>query len=202
MAWFHVKHRVRHVLLLAHFMALLLGAGSASYAQKMYRCPSPGGGTTFTDTPCATGAGGEITVKPAAGATGHAAARPDPQTRGAMDKKEAEFNALLSPECRRARQALQAKADQKGGMDELMKEGNPIFKAWENCQGETKVALDKLHADARNQGANQGREMVRKNECAAKQHVLNEKRQKTNTLNEKDRADLRVLEDDIALNCR
>ncbi|MFM7332770.1 MAG: DUF4124 domain-containing protein [Brachymonas sp.] len=201
MASFHVKH-----VFLAGFLACIT---ASAQAQKMYRCPSPGGGTTFTDTPCTTASGGEISVKPAAGAAGRAPTQPDPQTRGAMNKRDAEYDAQLSPECRRARQAFQTKADQPGGMDELMKEGNSIFKAWENCQGQAKNALDKLQskeqerlAAEQRQRAEQDRMALRKSECAAKQKVLDERRARGAQLSEADRAALRNLENDMVLNCR
>jgi hypothetical protein len=197
---FHVKQ-----LLLA---GLLCAAIFPALAQKMYRCPSPGGGTTFTDTPCANSAGSEVSVKPSGGAA-PAASRPDPQTRGAMDKRNAEYNALLTPECRRAREAFLAKSQQKGGMDELMKDGNPISKAWEACEFEAKDALNKqsakdrerVEADERKR-AEQDRVALRKQECGTKQKVIDDRRARLAQLSEADKAALRAVEQDVAMNCR
>lgn len=191
---FHVKH-----LLVA---ALLCFAAATVMAQKMYRCPSPGGGTTFSDTPCPNAAGEEIRVKPAAGAAGQTPARPDPQTRGAMDRRLAEYDALLSPECRRARQAFQAKADQKGGMDELTKEGNPISKAWEACLFEAQDALGKQNAAEQSKRVEQDRLAQKRIDCAAKQKLLEERRPRMAQLAETERAALRVLESEYAQQCR
>ncbi len=144
MTKFHVKHLIA--------VALLSAMSWPACAQKMYRCQGSGG-ISFSDTPCANGAGAEISVKPSGGAVASpppkADAKADPQTRGAMDKRLAEYEAMLSPECRRARQAFQAKAQQAGGMDELMKEGNAISKAWEACQFAASEALEKLNATDR-----------------------------------------------------
>jgi hypothetical protein len=196
---FHVKQ-----LLLA---GLLCAAILPALAQKMYRCPSPGGGTTFTDTPCANSSGSEVRVKPSGGAA-PAASKPDPQTRGAMDKRNAEYNALLTPECRRAREAFLAKSQQKGGMDELMKDGNPISKAWEVCEFEAKDALGKqgakdrerVEADERKR-AEQDRVALRKQECSTKQKVIDDRRARPQ-LSGADKAALRAVEQDGAMNCR
>jgi Domain of unknown function (DUF4124) len=199
MAMFHMKH----LLLAALLCAVMLPAS----AQKMYRCPSAGGGTTFTDTPCASGQGGEVSVKPSGGAAGNAP-KPDSQ-RAAMDKRSAEYDAMLTPECRRARQAFQAKADQKGGMEELMKEGNPISKAWEDCQFAAQDAIGKLNAKDQERvaaeerkRAEQDRIAQRKGECATKQKVLEDRRPRLAQLSESDRAAFRVVENDVAMNCR
>jgi hypothetical protein len=197
---FHVKQ-----LLLA---GLLWAVIVPALAQKMYRCPSPGGGTTFTDTHCANSAGSEVSVKPSGGAA-PAASKPDPQTRGAMDTRNAEYNALLTPECRRAREAFLAKSQQKGGMDELMKDGNPISKAWEACEFEAKDALSKqgakdrerVEADERKR-AEQDRVALRKQECTTKQKVIADRRARLAQLSEADKAALRAVEQDVAMNCR
>jgi Domain of unknown function (DUF4124) len=200
---FHVKH-----LLLASFLSLAI---LPAVAQKMYRCPSAGGGTTFSDTPCATGSGSEVTVKPASGAAPSAAtsAKSNTQTRGAMDKRNAEYNALLTPECRRAREAFLAKSQQKGGMDELMKEGNPISKAWEACEFEATDSIGKLNAQDQAKAkaeeakrAEQDRIASRKSECATKQKVIDDRRARLSQLSEQDRAALRAVEQDVAINCR
>jgi Domain of unknown function (DUF4124) len=197
---FHVKH-----LLLASLLSLAI---LPAVAQKMYRCPSAGGGTTFSDTPCANNAGSEISVKPASGAAAPQP-KPDPQTRGAMDKRNTEYNALLTPECRRAREAFLAKSQQKGGMDELMKEGNPISKAWEACEFEATDALGKQSAQDRERvaaeerkRAEQDRIASRKSECATKQKVIDDRRARLSQLSEQDRAALRAVEQDVAINCR
>jgi Domain of unknown function (DUF4124) len=178
-------------------------------AQKMYRCPSAGGGTAFSDTPCAGGAGGEITVKPSIGAAPAAQAKPDPQTRGAMDKRNAEFNALLSPECRRARTAFQAKVQQKGGVEELMKEGNPISKAWEACEFEAKDSINKLNAKDQEiaqaeerKAREQNRIAEQKHTCATQRKTLEERRQRAGQVSEQERAALRTIEQELAANCR
>lgn len=197
---FHVKQ-----LLLA---GLLCAGMLPALAQKMYRCPSPGGGTTFTDTPCANSAGTEVGVKPSGGAA-PAASKSDQQTRGAMDKRNAEYNALLTPECRRAREAFLAKSQQKGGMDELMKDGNPISKAWEACEFEAKDALSKqgakdrerVEADERKR-AEQDRVALRKQECTTKQKVIDDRRARLAQLSDADKAALRAVEQDVAMNCR
>jgi Domain of unknown function (DUF4124) len=197
---FHVKH-----LLLAGLLGLAI---SPAFAQKMYRCPSAGGGTTFSDTPCANNVGSEISVKPASG-TAAPQPKADPQTRGAIDKRNAEYNALLTPECRRAREAFLAKSQQKGGMDELMKEGNPISKVWEACEFEATDALGKQSAQDRERvaaeerkRAEQNRIAIKKNECATKQKVIDDRRARLSQLSEQDRAALRAVEQDVAINCR
>jgi hypothetical protein len=197
---FHVKQ-----LLLASLLSLAI---FPAIAQKMYRCPSAGGGTTFSDTPCANNAGGEISVKPASGAA-KPQPKPDPQTRGAMDKRAAEYEAMLSPECRRARQAFEAKTREKGGMEELMKDGNPISKAWEDCTFEAKDALGKQSAKDRERieaeerkRAEQDRVALRKQECATKQKTLDERSARVAQLNDQDRRALAALTADIQLNCR
>ena len=201
---FHVKH-----LLAAILAAALCALALPANAQKMYRCPGASGGTTFSDTPCAGGRGGEISVKPTGGAAGSPPPKPDPQTRGAMDQRNAEYNAILSPECRRARQAFQAKAEQKGGMDELMKAGNPVSKAWEDCQFEAKDAIGKLSAkdqerateDARKRNE-ESRMAQRQSECFAKQKVIDARRARLSQLTEAERNALRAVEQDVAINCR
>lgn len=198
---FHVKH----LLAAAALCAVVLPAS----AQKMYRCPGAGGSTTFSDTPCASGQGGEVLVKPSGGAAGAPAPKPDPQTRGAMDKRNAEYNALLTPECRRAREAFLAKTQQKGGMEELLKEGNPISKAWEACEFEAKDAITKqsakdrerVEADERKRGE-QDRTAQRKSDCATKQKLLDERRPRLAQLSEQDRNAFRAVEQDVAMNCR
>lgn len=200
---FHVKH-----LFLAGLLSLLI---APSMAQKMYRCPGAGGGTTFSDTPCANQAGGEITVKPSGGTAPSTPpqAKPDPQTRGAMNQRNAEYNAMLSPECRRAREAFLAKSQQKGGMDELMKEGNPISKAWEACEFEAKEALGKQSAQDRERvqaeerkRAEQDRLALRKQECATQQRLVDDRRARFAQLSDTDKAALRVVEQQVAANCR
>jgi Domain of unknown function (DUF4124) len=197
---FHVKQ-----LLLASLLSLII---FPTIAQKMYRCPSTGGGTTFSDTPCANNAGGEISVKPASGAA-KPQPKPDPQTRGAMDKRAAEYEAMLSPECRRARQAFEAKTREKGGMEELMKDGNPISKAWEDCTFEAKDAVGKLNA--KDQAALQTEESKRraqdrmtqqKLECATKRKTLDERSARVAQLSDQDLRALAALTADIQLNCR
>jgi hypothetical protein len=197
---FHVKHFLIALLLAPVF--------TPSMAQKMYRCPSAGGGTTFSDTPCTNNAGAEIVVKPSSGGA-PAPPKPDPQTRGAMDKRNAEYNALLSPECRRAREAFLAKSQQKGGMDELMKEGNPISKAWEACEFGAKDALGKQSAKDRERieaeerkRAEQDRIALRKQECATKQKLMDDRRARLAQLSDADKAALRAVEQDVAMNCR
>jgi hypothetical protein len=126
-----------------------------------------------------------------------------------MDKRNAEYNALLSPECRRAREAFLAKSQQKGGMDELMKEGNPISKAWEACEFEAKDALGKqsakdrerIEAEERKRGE-QDRIALRKQECATKQKLMDDRRARLAQLSEADKAALRAVEQDVAMNCR
>jgi hypothetical protein len=200
MLTFHVKQ-----LLIAGLLGAFMLPVSA---QKMYRCPGAGGSTTFSDTPCATGSGNEVTVKPSGGAA-PAQVKPDPQTRGAMDKRNAEYNALLTPECRRAREAFLAKSQQKGGMEELMKEGNPISKAWEACEFEAKDSIGKLNAQDQAKAkaeeakrAEQDRIAIKKNECATKQKVLDDRRPRLAQLSEQDRAAFRAIEQDVAMNCR
>jgi hypothetical protein len=197
---FHVKH-----LLLAGLLGLAI---SPALAQKMYRCPNAGGSTTFSDTPCANNAGSEISVKPASGAAAPQP-KPDPQTRGAMDKRNAEYNALLTPECRRAREAFLAKSQQKGGMEELMKEGNPLSKAWEACELEAKDALGKQSAKDRERveaeerkRAEQDRLALRKQECATQQKLVDDRRARLAQLSDTDKAALRVVEQQVAANCR
>lgn len=203
MPLFHVKH-----LLLA---ALLCSAALPASAQKMYRCPSANGGTAFSDTPCTNGQGSEVTVKPSGGAAASTAGNaPKLDTpRAAMDKRNAEYDAMLSPECRRARQAFQTKVDQKGGIEELMKEGNPISKAWEDCQFAAKDAIGKLNARDQEKvaaeerkRAEQDRIALRKQECATKQKVLDDRRPRLPQLSESDRAAFRAVENDVAINCR
>ncbi|MBS7808718.1 DUF4124 domain-containing protein [Variovorax sp. PCZ-1] len=204
---FHVKHIFAPTACLMITAWLCLASPAAS-AQKIYRCAGAGGQITISDTACAHGQGGEISVKPASGAASPPA-KADPQTRGAMDKRLAEYEALLSPECRRARQAFEAKARERGGMDELMKEGNPISKAWETCQFAVSDALGKLSAKDREKAEaderrrrEQEKVAQQKSECAAKQRVLDERRARLPSLSEADRAALRVVEQDVAANCR
>lgn len=96
-----------------------------------------------------------------------------------MDKRLAEYEAMLSPECRRARQAFEAKSREKGGMDELMKEGNAITAAWEVCQFAASEAVGKLNAKDRENAEAEERKRreqdkiaQQKSECATKQRVL------------------------------
>ncbi len=198
---FHVKH-----LLIAGLLSFFVLPASA---QKMYRCPGAGGSTTFSDTPCSSGQGSEVTVKPATGSGAGSPPKPDPQTRGAMDKRNAEYNALLTPDCRRAREAFLAKSQQKNGMEELMKEGNPISKAWEACEFEAKDSIGKLNAQDQAKAkaeeakrAEQDRIAIKKNECATKQKVLDDHRPRLAQLSEQDRATFRAVEQDVAMNCR
>jgi hypothetical protein len=200
MTSFHVKH-----LLLACLLSLAI---FPAIAQKMYRCPSAGGGTTFSDTPCANNAGGEISVKPASGAA-KPQPKPDPQTRGAMDKRTAEYEAMLSPQCRRARQAFEAKTREKGGMEELMKDGNPISKAWEDCTFEAEDAVGKLNAKDQaalqteeNKRRAQDRMAQQKLECATKKKTLNERSAIVAQLSDQDKRALAALTADIQINCR
>ncbi len=199
-----LKFHVKHLMLLSLLSAFLLPA----LAQKMYRCPGAGGSTTFTDTPCAAGSGLEVTVKPSGGAA-PAQAKPDPQTRGAMDKRNAEYNALLTPECRRAREAFMAKTQQKDGVQELMKEDDPISKAWSACTFGAKEALEKLNAqdrarvDADERKRNeQSRITQRKLECATKQKALDDSNARIKQLSEQDIRAVAALTADIQLNCR
>ena len=201
---FHVKH-----LLIAGLLGILM---LPAIAQKMYRCPGTGGSTTFSDTPCATSSGAssgsEVIVKPASGAAAPQA-KPDPQTRGAMDKRNAEYNALLTPECRRAREAFLTKSQQKGGMEELMKDGNPISKAWEACEFEAKGAMDKqsvkdrerVEAEERKR-MEQDRITQKKLECTTKQKVLDDRRPRLAQLSEQDRKVFATLEQQVAQDCR
>jgi Domain of unknown function (DUF4124) len=200
---FHVKHL--NTLAIA---ALLYSICFSAQAQKIYRCTGAAGNVTISDTPCTTGQGGEIAVKPAGGA-GSPAPKVDPQTRGAMDKRLAEYEAMLSPECRRARQAFEAKTREKGGMDELMKEGNPTSKAWEACQFAASEAVGKLNAKDREKAEAEERKRreqekvaQQKSECAAKQKVLDERRPRLANLSEADRTAFRAVEQDVAMNCR
>ncbi|TAG27288.1 MAG: DUF4124 domain-containing protein [Burkholderiales bacterium] len=204
---FHVKHLSAFALL-----ALLLTLCLPANAQKIYRCTNASGGVTISDTPCTGGQGGEIAVKPSGGA-GSPPPKVDPQKdsqpRGAMDKRLAEYEAMLSPECRRARQAFEAKAREKGGMDELMKEGNPISKAWEACQFAATEAIGKQNAKDREKAEAEERKRreqekiaQQKSECATKQRVLDERRPRLAQLSESDRAAFRVVEQDMAINCR
>jgi hypothetical protein len=195
---------VKHLIAIG---ALCLATLPAT-AQKIYRCAGAGGSVTISDTPCASGQGGELSVKPSSGA-GSPPPKADAQTRGAMDKRMAEYEAMLSPECRRARQAFEAKAREKGGMDELMKEGNPISKAWEACQFAASEALSKLNAKDREKAeaeerkrAEQDKLAQRKSECATKQKVLDDRRPRLAQMSEVDRNAFRAVEQDVAANCR
>jgi hypothetical protein len=151
MTMFHVKH-----CLLA---ALLAGAAASASAQKVYRCVSPKGGTTFSEMPCITGQGGEITIRPSGGGTGNTS-KVDSQNRVAMDRRTAEMDALISPECRRARQAYQTKSEEKGGLDELSKEGNAITQARNDCQPAVDEAIRKLHTKDLERTATEARKPV------------------------------------------
>jgi Domain of unknown function (DUF4124) len=200
---FHVKH-----VFAVAFYVLICSASLSAHAQKIYRCTGAGGSVTISDTPCTTGQGGEIAVKPSGGA-GSTPPKPDPQTRGAMDKRLAEYEAMLTPECRRARHAFEAKSREKGGMDELMKEGNPISKAWEACQFAASEAVGKLNAKDREKAEAEERKRreqekvaQQKSECATKQKVLDERRPRLNSMSESDRAAFRAVEQDMEMNCR
>ncbi len=205
MARFHVKQR------LAICAALALGAFCApAQAQKIYRCTGAGGSVTISDMPCTSAQGGEVSVKPASGATKQPRldAPNDSQAKGATDKREAEFEAMLSPECRRARRAYLAKESEKGGTDELMKVGNPIGKAWDACMPAAGEALGKLHAKERERaktenGKRSEQDLIaqKKHECDTKQKVLAERRPRLAQLNESDRTAFRVLEQDVAVRC-
>lgn len=195
---------MKHLLVLG----MLCFAALPATAQKIYRCASAGGSVTISDTPCASGQGGEIAVKPSGGLA-PPPPKADAQTRGAMDKRAAEYDALLTPECRRARQAFQAKAHEKGGMDELMKEGSPISKAWEACQFAASEALDKLNAKDREKAETEERKRreqdliaQRKRECAVKQKVIDDRRPRLAQMSEADRNALRAVEQEVAANCR
>jgi Domain of unknown function (DUF4124) len=199
---FHVKQ-----LLLVSLLSLAI---FPAIAQKMYRCPSAGGGTTFSDTPCANGTGNEVNVKPSGGSGSDAgSAKTDPNSRGAMDKRNAEIIAMLSPECRRARDAFMTKARQRGGMEELMKDSNPISMAWEACELETREVVSKiLTRDAAKAKADEAKRIeqekiaVKKNECATKRQVLRDRQARLAQMSEKDRAAVGILEQNIADNCR
>jgi hypothetical protein len=151
MRQFHVKHFF--ILSLISLLAL------PALAQKMYRCPGAGGSTTFTDTPCPTGSGSvsgnEISVKPSGGAA-PAQAKPDPQTRGAMDSSLGKLSA----------------------QDEAMLKAEEAKRAEAN------------------------RIAVKKNECAAKQRVLDSRSGQSNSLSEQDRKALAALTADVQANCR
>jgi hypothetical protein len=197
---FHVKQ-----LLLASLLSLAI---LPAIAQKMYRCPGAGGSTTFSDTPCANNARSEVKVKPASGAA-QPQPKPDPQTRGAMDRRAAEYDAMLTPECRRARQAFEAKSQQRGGLDELLKEGNPISKAWEACEFEATEAMEKQSIKDREKQVAEERKRTeqdriaqRKQECATKQKVIDDRRARLAQLSEQDKAALRAVEQDVTMNCR
>lgn len=212
MTKFHVKH------VFAICAALAFSAAFApAAAQKMYRCAGAGGSTTFTDTPCASSQGNETVVKPASGAAksplsqGNAPTNSptDPQASSATDKRLAEYEAALSPGCRRARLAYLTKVQQKEGIEELMKEGNPIARAWEACQAESQEATRKIVAKDRERTESEDRKRVeqdliaqRKSECATKQKVLDERRPRLAQLSESDRAAFRVVEQDVAVRCR
>ena len=83
-----------------------------------------------------------------------------------------------------------------------MKEGNPIFKAWESCQFAAQEAIGKLNAKDEERVAADERIARRKSECAAKQRVIDERRPRMAQLSESDRAALKAVENDVATNCR
>ena len=94
-------------------------------------------------------------------------------------------------------------------MDELMKEGNPISKAWEACEFEAKDALGKQSAKDRERieaeerkRAEQDRIALRKQECATKQKLMDDRRARLAQLSDADKAALRAVEQDVAMNCR
>jgi hypothetical protein len=154
-----LKIQVKNLLLL---VALCI-VGLTAAAQKTYRCPTPGGGTTFTDTPCAGGQGGELSVKPASGSGAGNTPKPNPQSREAMSKRDAEIFAMLSPQCQRAHEAYAAKSRQKGGTQELSNDSNPVVIAWQNCEPETLKALRRM---ALKEQANAQADEPKRNESA------------------------------------
>jgi hypothetical protein len=212
MKLFHVKH-----LLLAALLGSVMASASA---QKMYRCPSPGGGTTFTDTPCASGPGSEMQVKPASGgsaATTASSGAPQDDNKAAKDKKlRAENLAKFSPECRRAADAYDAKAADKSGQAELAVKGNPIAAAWQKCVLDRLMAENPLDAAppkptaaemqaaaaAEQKRREQDAITVKKLECNAKLKQLAESRPRLAQMNEQYRAAFRAVEQSLPADCR
>lgn len=209
---FHVKPMTTAFLL---FAAVLCGPALA-----VYRCTGADGRVTFSDTPCVAGQqGGAVQIRPVTGVAISPNKTQTPPTQppatvggnspDALQKRAAEYEAMLTPECRRARQAFVAKANQIGGMDELMQEGNPVSKAWEACQFEAKDAIDKLSAQdrARIDADNKKRQeqeaaQIRKSECDAKRDVLAKRQSQAAKPSEQDRAALQALAQEVANRCR
>ncbi len=196
MPMFHVKHLL--------IVVMLGGAMASASAQKMYRCPGASGSTTFSDTPCATGQGGEVSVKPSAGA----AAKPAESFKSEQEKLLADALVKMSPECRRAYEAFNKKTTSKEGLKELQTPGNPITTAWMACDIEQLTRAEpstaeraKVEAQERNR-VEQNKIAQRKSECSAKQKVLDDRRPRLNTLSEADRIAFQTVEKDVAANCR
>jgi hypothetical protein len=175
-------------------------AGSALAAT--YRCTGADGKVTFSDTACPTShKGGAVSVRPVAPNR----AKPPPLTLSgtseeAITRRNAQYETLLTPECRKARQAYAAKAGQPGGADELAEEGNLVARAWLDCEFEAKDAIHKVNAQerARIGAENQRRRELeqaqqRRAACEAKRGALRERQARTAKPSEEDRAILADL---------
>jgi hypothetical protein len=228
---FHVKPCMRSLCwqaqhagsLLRLFGAVLL-FGWMGEAHAVYRCTSPDGRTTFSDTACPVDQkGGQVQIKPVRGVGVSPNPVPSPpisppasglgnasgSSSEAMQRRNAEYEALFTPECRRARAAFMNKANQPGGMDELMQEGNRISKAWAACEFEAKDAIAKLNAQDRERVAAENKQQreqelaqQRKAECDTKRQVLQRRQAQSAKPSEQDKEAIKVLEREVAASCR